>query len=36
MKIGVLGGGLVGLVVASQCRKHDSEVLELDAECGGH
>jgi protoporphyrinogen oxidase len=36
MKIGVLGGGLVGLVVASQCRKHESEVLELDAECGGH
>jgi protoporphyrinogen oxidase len=36
MKIGVLGGGLVGLVVASQCRQHESEVLELDVECGGH
>ena len=36
MKIGVLGGGLVGLVVASQCRQHESEVLELDTECGGH
>jgi protoporphyrinogen oxidase len=36
MKIGILGGGLVGLVVASQCRKHECEVLELDDECGGH
>jgi hypothetical protein len=34
MKIGVLGGGLVGLVVASQCRQHESEVLE--SESRGH
>ncbi len=36
MKIGVLGGGLVGLVVASSCRRHDCEVLELDEVVGGH
>jgi protoporphyrinogen oxidase len=36
MRVGVLGGGLVGLVVASSCRKHECEVLELDAEIGGH
>ncbi len=35
MKIGVLGGGLTGLVVASRCR-HDCEVLELDDAPGGH
>jgi protoporphyrinogen oxidase len=36
MKVGVLGGGLVGLVVASQCRRHDCEVLEADSVVGGH
>ena len=36
MDIGVLGGGLVGLVVASSCRKHRCEVLELDTVVGGH
>ena len=36
MKIGVLGGGLVGLVVAGQCREHECEVLEADAVVGGH
>jgi protoporphyrinogen oxidase len=36
MRIGVLGGGLVGLVVASRCRKHQCEVLELDGAPGGH
>lgn len=36
MRVGVLGGGLVGLVGASSCRKHECEVLELDAEIGGH
>ncbi len=35
MKIGVLGGGLTGLVVASRCR-HECEVLELDHSLGGH
>jgi len=35
MKIGVLGGGLTGLVVASRCR-HECEVLELDHSTGGH
>jgi protoporphyrinogen oxidase len=34
--IGVLGGGLVGLVVAGSSRKHRCEVLELDAVVGGH
>jgi protoporphyrinogen oxidase len=36
MRIGVLGGGLVGLVVASRCRRHQCEVLELDEVPGGH
>lgn len=36
MRIGVLGGGLVGLVVASRCRRHWCEVLELDGVPGGH
>jgi protoporphyrinogen oxidase len=36
MRIGVLGGGLVGLVVASQCRRHQCEILESDAVVGGH
>ena len=36
MKIGVLGGGLVGLVVASRCKSHDCEVLEADEAIGGH
>src|SRR5271163_4500501 len=36
MRIGVLGGGLVGLVVASECRRHQCEVLESDSVVGGH
>jgi len=36
MKVGILGGGLVGLVVASRSRAHDCEVLELDWQIGGH
>ena len=36
MRIGILGGGLVGLVVASRCRRHDCEVLEFDNVAGGH
>jgi protoporphyrinogen oxidase len=36
MRIGVLGGGLVGLVVASQCLRHQCEVLETDTVVGGH
>ncbi len=36
MQVGVLGGGLVGLVVAGQCREHDCEVLEADTVTGGH
>jgi protoporphyrinogen oxidase len=36
LKIGILGGGLVGLVVASRCRRHECEVLELDDVAGGH
>lgn len=36
MRIGVLGGGLVGLVIASQCRHHQCEVLESDTVVGGH
>lgn len=36
MRVGILGGGLVGLVVASRCRKHQCEVLELDSVPGGH
>jgi protoporphyrinogen oxidase len=36
MKIGVLGGGLTGLVVAGQCGKHECEVLEADDAIGGH
>ena len=36
MRIGVLGGGLVGLVVASQCHRHQCEVLEADSTAGGH
>jgi len=35
MKVGVLGGGLVGLVVASRSR-NECEVLELDEATGGH
>jgi protoporphyrinogen oxidase len=34
MKIGILGGGLAGLAVASFLR-HDFEVLERNEECGG-
>lgn len=36
MRIGILGGGLVGLVVASRCRHHECEVLEFDDAVGGH
>jgi protoporphyrinogen oxidase len=36
MKIGVLGGGLVGLVVAGQTQRHECEVLEADEVVGGH
>ncbi|CAK0743319.1 UDP-galactopyranose mutase [uncultured Gammaproteobacteria bacterium] len=35
MRVGILGGGLVGLVVASHS-KHDCEVLELGDRPGGH
>lgn len=35
MRIGVLGGGLSGLVVAAYSR-HDCEVLEADTRPGGH
>lgn len=34
MKIGILGGGLAGLTIASKS-KHDCEVLEKEKECGG-
>ena len=34
MKIGILGGGLTGLTIASAL-KQDYEVLERDSECGG-
>ncbi len=36
MNVGILGGGLVGLIVASRCRRHDCEILELDDTVGGH
>ena len=36
MRIGILGGGLVGLVVAAECRRHDCEVLEMSDAVGGH
>lgn len=36
MRVGILGGGLVGLVVASHCRRHECEILELDEKVGGH
>lgn len=36
MKIAILGGGLVGLVVASRCKNHDCEILEADDAIGGH
>ncbi len=35
MKVGVLGGGLSGLVVAGHAR-HDCEVLEATDRTGGH
>jgi len=34
MNVGILGGGLTGLSVASSL-KHESEVLERESECGG-
>lgn len=34
MKVGILGGGLAGLTTANLL-KHDFEVLEKNAECGG-
>lgn len=34
MKVGILGGGLAGLTAANLLR-HDFEVLEKNAECGG-
>jgi protoporphyrinogen oxidase len=34
MKIGILGGGLTGLTIASNL-KRKSEVLEKNSECGG-
>lgn len=34
MKIGILGGGLTGLTIASQL-KNDFELLEKNSECGG-
>ncbi|HVN64718.1 MAG TPA: FAD-dependent oxidoreductase [Candidatus Binataceae bacterium] len=36
MRIGILGGGLVGLVIASRCSRHQCEILELDDKVGGH
>jgi protoporphyrinogen oxidase len=36
VRVGVLGGGLVGLVVASRCKRHRCEVLELGDSLGGH
>jgi protoporphyrinogen oxidase len=36
VRIGILGGGLVGLVVASRCQRHHCEILELDQTVGGH
>ena len=36
MRVGILGGGLVGLVVADRCRNHECEILELDNVGGGH
>jgi len=36
MRIGILGGGLVGLVVGSRCTAHECEILELEAKVGGH
>lgn len=36
MNIGILGGGLAGLTVASQIKNHDCEVLEADPVIGGH
>jgi len=35
MKVGILGGGLAGLSVAAHL-DHECEVLERDAQCGGH
>jgi protoporphyrinogen oxidase len=35
MRVGILGGGLVGLVIGSRCR-HDCEILESDEVPGGH
>lgn len=34
MKIGILGGGLTGLTIASQL-KNDFEILEKNSDCGG-
>ncbi len=34
MKIGILGGGLAGLALRYFI-KHDTEILEKEAECGG-
>ena len=34
MKVGILGGGLTGLTIASSLQ-HDCEVLEKNEECGG-
>ncbi len=36
MKVGILGGGLTGLVVAKSCTAHDCDILELDDQVGGH
>ena len=36
MRIGILGGGLVGLVVGSRCTAYECEILELEAKVGGH
>ncbi|MFQ5827702.1 MAG: protoporphyrinogen/coproporphyrinogen oxidase [Candidatus Methylomirabilia bacterium] len=35
MNVGILGGGLAGLTVAAHL-KHECEVLEQEARCGGH
>ena len=35
MMIGILGGGLTGLTIASTLKKGDYEILEKNKECGG-
>ena len=35
MKVGILGGGLSGLALAANLKRHSFEVLEAGSECGG-